>query len=149
MDALRSHSFMATASSRACGAGILGAQSLYDGRNKKVWHSVVIIIWSSNHHIAVILRHCKVDRERKNARWTEFQTSATINTTQWVKFTVTVREVLLQMYLPVVEAAGVYQALVHSAVDGGLSSLPGTFDQPKKWHEYDPLPQGDRKHVAS
>lgn len=36
---------------------------------------------------------------------------------------------LLHMYLPVVKAADICQALIHSAVDGGLSSFPGTFDQ--------------------
>ena len=47
------------------------------------------------------------------------------------------------MYVPVVEAAGVLQALVHSAVDGGLSSFPRTFDQVVERHETDLLPQGN------
>lgn len=35
MEALRSHSFLAAASFRACGAGFLGAQSLYGGMKKR------------------------------------------------------------------------------------------------------------------
>lgn len=45
------------------------------------------------------------------------------------------------MYLPVVEAADVRQTLVHSAVDGGLCSFPGIFDQREKATDYHPLPQ--------
>lgn len=46
------------------------------------------------------------------------------------------------MYLPVVEAADVCLALVYCAVDCGLGSVPGTFDQHYQWCGYDPLPQG-------
>lgn len=54
------------------------------------------------------------------------------------------------MYVPVVEAAGVLQALIHSAVDGGLSSFPRTFYHVVERHENDPLPQGyGREKVAA
>lgn len=45
------------------------------------------------------------------------------------------------MRLPVVEATGVCLALVHSAVDAGLGSSRGTFDQEEERLENHPLPQ--------
>lgn len=44
--------------------------------------------------------------------------------------------------LPVVQTAGICQALVHSTVNGGLGSFPWTFNYPHKEPGKAPLPHG-------
>lgn len=53
-------------------------------------------------------------------------------------------------FLPVVEATLILQALLHCAIDGGLSAVFWGLDEVHEWSVQDSLPQGDLNHkVAS
>ena len=51
---------------------------------------------------------------------------------------------------PVVESTLILQALVHSAVDGGLGPFTGGLEEKHEWHIHQSLPQGQcGPHVAA
>lgn len=115
MEALRSHNFLAAASSRAGAAGFLRAQSLYRGKNKgKKIKTMSAELYPSFYSA----------KRQKQKLWLKRYSTKL----KQISPKVTVIKIHVHLHLPIVEAALVCQTLLHSTVDTGLGSFPGTFN---------------------